>query len=191
MNIGFVVFIWRTLKLSLSLFSLLGSFSSLDRSSCYHPCISDAEWESFLPEDMVSFLAHARVALRARHAAVEILLEVKRPVRYDAAQVLVTVCMCKEVGDDGGATGCDDETECSVCLVPRPWCCRQRARFLPRLHLRVVPPEVDVPAVARRHAWPSIWTSRYSSISPIWTRLIDSIIKRETAGPWIRAPWID
>jgi hypothetical protein len=94
MNIGFVVFIWRTLKLSLSLFSLLGSFSSLDRSSCYHPCISDAEWESFLPEDMVSFLAHARVALRARHAAVEILLEVKRPVHATTRPRCSWRCVC-------------------------------------------------------------------------------------------------
>jgi len=75
--------------------------------------LSDGEWESIVPEDVVPDLADPQA--RARHGAAKVDLAVVQHVRFDAARVLMTGC--KKIGDDGVAEeegGVD--VECSVCF---------------------------------------------------------------------------
>ena len=75
--------------------------------------LSDGEWESIVPEDVVPDLADPQA--RARHGAAEVDLAVVQHIRYNAARVLMTGC--KKIGDDGVAEeegGVD--VECSVCF---------------------------------------------------------------------------
>lgn len=75
--------------------------------------LSDGEWESIVPEDVVPDLADPQA--RARHGAAEVDLAVVQHIRFNAARVLMTGC--KKIGDDGVAEeegGVD--VECSVCF---------------------------------------------------------------------------
>jgi hypothetical protein len=73
--------------------------------------LTDGEWESIVPEDVVPKLADPQE--RARHGAAEVDLAVVQHVRFDPATVLMTGC--KKIGDEEEEGGVDD-VECSVCF---------------------------------------------------------------------------
>ncbi|OEL22149.1 hypothetical protein BAE44_0016833 [Dichanthelium oligosanthes] len=108
--------------------------------------LTDDEWESILPEDVVPKLADlARGHDGSRAAAVE--LEVNQYVRYSAPRVLITACKAAPEGKDG---------ECSICFDAL----REEAAGKGAL------PAVELPGCA--HAFHRRCISKWFGKKPTW-----------------------